>query len=343
MMMNRKERLDVMTALGMELKQNDGIMSEAMSQAYFANNWFTSDNVIRAINSIADQYLNRQKLEEWSATYPCDDSKPAKKIGLVMAGNIPLVGFHDLLSVFIAGHQALIKLSSKDEILMKFVLDKLMQLDPRTGSYFVLTDRIQAPDGVIATGSNNSARYFDYYFGKYPHIIRRNRNSVAMIDGSETMDDLKALGHDLFDFFGLGCRNVSKLFVPMDYDFGMFWNALETFSGLKDHNKYMNNYDYNYAVYLLNHEKFFTNGFLILKEDASLMSRIACVHYEYYEDPDSLRRQLSEHREQIQCFVSRSGVFSGLDNEVRLGQTQQPGLFDFADGVDTMEFLTRLA
>lgn len=340
-MMNKSERLELLSALGSELSNwQEEFGSEAL-QAYHANNWFTKDNVRLALKAICDRFLERSQLFFWADSYPVTQVKP-KKIGLIMAGNLPLVGFQDMLAVFVAGHQALIKLSSKDEVLMKFILDKMNQLDPRTKEHFFLVDRIQSPDAVIATGSNNSGRYFEYYFGKYPHIIRKNRNSLGIISGNETRVELEALCHDFLDFFGLGCRNVSKIYIPEKYDFKLLWDSLDSFAELRNHHKYMNNYDYNYAVYLLNNETFFTNGFLILKEDTSLLSRIACVHYEYYTDLNVVISEIEAAKDQVQCVASGTGKLTGMKNEVKFGLTQQPGLFDYADGVDTMEFLIHL-
>lgn len=339
--MNKEERLAVLVSLGEVLGYEDPGLNVAMEQAYQANHWFTPGNIKNAITAIRSEYLDQQKLSAWADTYACEPPGP-QKIGLIMAGNIPLVGIHDLLAVFVAGHQALIKLSSRDEVLMKFILDKLGMIEPRTKEYFALTERIQRPDAIIATGSNNSARYFEYYFGKYPHIIRKNRNSIGILTGKETNEQLEALCHDLLDFFGLGCRNISKLYVPESYDFEKLWKAMEIFAENRNHHKYMNNYDYNYAVYLLNKEKFFTNGFFILKEDTSLMSRIACANYEYYADLEPVVAKAIALQDQIQCMASQDGDLTGMINELQFGKTQQPGLFDYADGVDTMQFLTEL-
>lgn len=341
-MMNKSERLELLSVLGNELQiRNEELQSIAL-KAYHANNWFTVDNVGLALKAICERFLDRSQLFAWADSYPDTEVLP-KKIGLIMAGNLPMVGFQDMLAVFVAGHQAVIKLSSKDEVLMKFILEKMNQLDPRTKEYFFLEERIQSPEAVIATGSNNSGRYFEYYFGKYPHIIRKNRNSLGILTGAETEGQLEALCHDFLDFFGLGCRNVSKIYIPQKYDFKLLWERLESFAELKNHHKYMNNYDYNYAVYLLNNETFFTNGFLILKEDPSLLSRIACVHYEYYTDLNSVISEIEAAQDQIQCVASANGKLTGMETEVEFGLTQQPGLFDFADGIDTMDFLTHLA
>jgi hypothetical protein len=288
--------------------------------------------------------LSLDKLESWAARYPDTASEhPLKTVGLIMAGNIPLVGFHDWLCVFTAGHRAKVKLSDKDKVLLPFLVKKMgdWAFESWEHTEFVAEGApIGGMDAVIATGSNNTARYFEQYFGKYPHIIRRNRNSVAVLDGSETHDDLLALGKDVFTYFGLGCRNVSKLYVPQGYDFEPLLEALHTFNDLVLHNKYKNNFDYNFTLYILNNTPHLSNGCVLLVEHPALTTRIATLHYEYYRDAEHLSDLLSPQLENIQCIVSKMS----LNNIAALpfGATQKPGLSDYADGVDTMAFLTAL-
>ncbi|MEO0876285.1 MAG: acyl-CoA reductase, partial [Bacteroidota bacterium] len=246
-----------------------------------------------------------------------------------------------ILCVFASGHQAVVKLSDKDPYLLPAVLRALRQVAPESEAYFSLVDKLKDFDAVIATGSNNTARYFESYFGKYPHVIRRNRNGVAVLTGRETADQLLALGHDVFDYFGLGCRNVAKLYVPEGYDFKPLLEALHEYRQIVNHTKYKNNFDYNYALYILNKVEYLANGCIILTENTSLQSPIACLHYEHYSSEEVLAGQLSEIQEQIQLVVGPK-----LSEEIPTfpyGAAQQPGLFDYADGVDTMDFLLQLS
>jgi len=255
-----------------------------------------------------------------------------------MAGNIPLVGFHDFLSVLISGNSVLVKLASNDKHFLPLIAKYLEYVEPSFNSKITFTEeKLTNFDAAIATGSNNTARYFDYYFGKYPNIIRKNRNSVAVITGNETENELKGLGEDIFRYFGLGCRSVSKLFVPKNYDFDNLFKAIYEYHDIINYAKYQNNYDYNKAVYLMSEFKLLENGFLMLKEDQSYASPIASLFYEYYDDLNQLTEKLDTDTEQIQCVVSNS-----IENAIPFGKTQQPSLTDYADGVDTLAFLAQL-
>jgi len=299
------------------------------------NGWFTEDNILYAFESWS-KLLNHKNLNNWTSTYNFNVN--AKKIAIVMAGNIPLVGFHDFLSVLISGHSVLVKQSSNDKHILPLVAKYLEQIEPAFNNKITFTEgQLTGFDAAIATGSNNTARYFDYYFGKYPNIIRKNRNSIAVITGNETEDELKGLGVDVFRYFGLGCRSVSKLFVPKNYDFDNLFRAIYGYHDIINYPKYQNNYDYNKAVYLMSEFKLLENGFLMLKEDSSYASPIASLFYEYYDDLEQLQEKIDNDTEQIQCVVSNS-----LENSVSFGQTQQPSLTDYADGVDTLEFLSTL-
>ncbi len=255
-----------------------------------------------------------------------------------MAGNIPLVGFHDFLSVLIAGHSVVVKQSSNDKHFLPLITKYLEHVEPSfKGAIAFTEEKLTDFDAAIATGSNNTARYFDYYFGKYPNIIRKNRNSITVVTGNETEAELKGLGEDVFRYFGLGCRSVSKLFVLKGYDFDQLFKAIFEYSDIINYKKYQNNYDYNKAVYLMSEFDLLENGFLMLKEDKSYSSPIASLFYEYYDDVDSLQEKLRQDEDDIQCIVSNA-----LENAVPFGQTQQPSLTDYADGVDTLEFLSEL-
>jgi hypothetical protein len=308
-----------------------------VKRAYEFNGWFTRKNVLTAFCSWG-KILNIRNLNHWISKYNLSSVRP-KRIGVIMAGNIPLVGFHDFLSVLVSGHDILVKQSSSDAHFLPLIAKYLEYVEPQFKGRINFTDhKLDDFDAVIATGSNNTARYFDYYFGKYPSIIRRNRNSVAVLTNEETKEDLKNLGEDIFRYFGLGCRSVSKLFVPHGYDFDKFFNAIYDFREVLNYDKYINNYDYNKAVYLMSQFKLIENGFLMLKEDRAYASPIATLFFEYYEQPDDLINKIHADKDAIQCVVGKK------DNPamVGFGETQKPQLWDYADDVDTLAFLQKL-
>jgi hypothetical protein len=329
--------INTLSELGDQLLNPDQQLSEIIDDERQYNAWFTTDSVLKAVTAIG-KMLNKNYLETWLSRYPLKHNQSAKKVGLILAGNIPLVGFHDVLCVLVSGNYALIKASSQDARLIKFILQMLVSIDNSFKDQFDFVERLENFDAVIATGSNNSSRYFDYYFGKVPNTIRKNRNSVALLAGDETADQLFSLGLDIFDYYGLGCRNVSKLFVPKGYDFNFFFESLESYNTIINHHKYNNNYDYNKSIYLVNSDKHFDNGFLLLKEDERLASPLAVLFYQYYNDIASVVELLSEQSDKIQCVVSHLPL--QITNQVvDFGKSQQPALWDYADGVDTMEFL----
>lgn len=314
-----------------------GPMSLQVNRASESNGWFTKDNVLNAFINWS-HILNNNNLNKWTSSYSLNNIA-GRRIGVIMAGNIPLVGFHDFISVLIAGHEIIVKQSSSDCRFLPLIAKYLEYAEPGFKGRIHFTDeKLEHFDAVIATGSNNTARYFDYYFGKYPNIIRQNRNSAAILTGAETKEDLANLGEDIFRFFGLGCRSVSKLFVPGDYDFDPFFDAIYDYRSVLKYDKYINNYDYNKAVYLMSLYKLLENGFLMLKEDKNYASPIATVFYEYYDDMASLEKKLEADRHLIQCTVGNYGR-QGL---VPFGQTQKPQLWDYADDVDTLQFLEQL-
>jgi len=307
---------------------------EMMARAGRENPWFIPEFTELSVKNIAENYLDKSILEKWVAGYKLPEKNPhPKKVGVVMAGNIPLVGFHDFLCVFISGHKALIKPSSKDETLIKHLVKKMSEWDEEVNEWVQFADLLKKCDAYIATGSNNSAGYFEYYFKKYPHIIRRNRTSVAILAGTETKDELSKLADDVYQFFGLGCRNVTKLFVPPGYDFIPLIKAFEKYNHLADHAKYKNNYDYNLAIQIMNKKFYMSNASLLLVEETSPFSPISRLNYEYYNEKNKLISSLKTDKA-IQCIV-------GKDN-VAFGQAQSPSIIDYADGVDTLEFLTNL-
>ena len=305
------------------------------------NGWFTEENVRNAIVAIGES-LSEKKIEKWLEPYTVilNNSTEPKRAGVVMAGNVPAVGFHDFLCVLMSGNGFLGKLSSDDNKLMPAIADILTGIEPAFKDYIEFTgEKLQNFDAIIATGSNNTSRYFDYYFGKYPNIIRKNRNGVAVLTGKEAISELKKLGQDIFQYFGLGCRSVSKLFVPNGYDFDRFFDALSDYKDITRHHKYNNNYDYNKSIYLLNKIEHFDNGFLIIKEDTGYASPPSVLYFEYYDNLTELAGRLKTEREFIQCIVCKPEIFP---DTVTFGNAQKPELWDYADGVDTMAFLTGL-
>jgi len=336
--MKLKERIAVLAQLGQGLSQPDPERTALVKASYRYNQWFTEENYNAAIQAIADRMLQQSLLEKWVAPYPISDTMTPQTVGMVLAGNIPLVGFHDVLSTFICGHIAQIKLSDKDKLVLPYLVDQLAKYDERIKPYFKFVDRLADFDRVIATGSNNTARYFDLYFGKYPNIIRKNRNAVAVLRGDESKEALHALGRDIFTYFGLGCRNVSKLYVPKNYEFEPLLEQLHEYRKIIELNKYKNNFDYNFTLLILNSKKYFSNGCILLTESELIQSRIASLHFEYYEDENDLQQKLKPHRDEIQCVVSDQPVDHW--KHIPLGGAQTPGLDDYADGVDTLAFLT---
>jgi len=334
------DRISLLDQLGNHLLGEDELLRAVMQRSYHHNQWFTMNNQERAIRSIAEEYLNGDKLKAWIKPYAIGEPDTIKTIGLVMAGNIPLVGFHDWLSVFVVGHRVQVKLSEKDQFLFPYLIKVLTSFDARVEQYVDFVPKLKDFDAVIATGSNNSSRYFSAYFSKYPHIIRKNRNAVAVLDGTETKAELERLGEDVFQFFGLGCRNVAKLYVPRGYDFEPLLEALHEFRDLVLHNKYKNNFDYNYAIYVMNKTEYMANGCVVLSENDAIASHIAGLYYEYYDDRDTLVKDLQHRSEAIQCVVGHESV-AQLPT-FPFGQAQRPALDDYADGIDTLDFLRKL-
>jgi hypothetical protein len=322
--------------LNNNLFYNDLAALITLSQSH--NRWFTEEQVLFALQSWA-KALTPENLDNWIAPYNIPDNVQPKTVGLILAGNIPLVGFHDFLSVLITGNRALVKTSSNDQHLLPFMAKYLIAAEPAMADHITFTEgKLEGFDAVIATGSNNTARYFEYYFKDKAAIIRKNRNSTAVLTGNESKEELIALGEDIFRYFGLGCRNVSKLYVPKEYDFTPFFEAMYEYKDIIHYEKYANNYDYNKAVFLMSNFKLLDNGFLTIKEDSSYASPISSIFYEYYNTLDEVKQRLQEEHEQIQCVVS-NGVVEG---SVVFGQTQLPELWDYADNVDTIKFLLNI-
>ncbi|MCX6325306.1 MAG: acyl-CoA reductase [Bacteroidia bacterium] len=309
-------------------------LNNLIDNQYKLNPWFTPGNVRTAVKAIADE-LTVENLIKWTSVYPeLKEHLNPVRVGVIMAGNLPLVGFHDFLSVLISGNNLIAKTSSKDSELLIHVSNILCEINPGFKNRIEFTDKtIKGFDVVIATGSNNSSRYFEYYFGKYPNIIRKNRNSIAILEGDESEADIEALGSDIFSYFGLGCRNVSKIYLPDGYDFSVLDKCWKSFSGCINHQKYANNYDFNKAVYLVNKETFYDTGYLLLKQETGLSSPVSVLNYEYYDSQTALKQQTKLLKEKIQCVVGK--------NTIPFGKAQSPHLWDYADGIDTIGFLLK--
>ncbi|WP_212003095.1 acyl-CoA reductase [Chitinophaga sp. HK235] len=332
--MNIAEKEAALVRLGQYLAGNSPELEAVKERAYLANGWFTPAFINQSIRNICQYYLDPEALQRWLGQYPAAAlEREPQKVGIVVAGNIPLVGFHDWLCGFVSGHHVKMKLSSKDEVLMRHILEKMAEWYPEQAQQTEIMDMLKNCDAYIATGSNNSARYFNYYFSKYPHIIRHNRTSAAILTGRESAAELEALADDIMLYFGLGCRNVTKVMVPEAYDFEPLLNALRKYDYLADHHKYKNNYDYNLALFLLNSSHYLTNGSILLHEAASLFSPLSVLHYGYYKDIQQLKADMATEPD-LQCLVGQQFT--------PFGQAQQPSLSDYADGVDTLAFLLEL-
>ncbi len=336
---SKEKRITAVNKLGDFLLNPNEALQNLIQSARNKNAWFTDDEVNKAIKANA-QMLNANDINKWLSVYQLKEEQ-AKKIGLILAGNLPMVGFHDIIAVLLSGNIALIKLSSQDDNLIPFILDNLIQIEPLFKQQIQFVERLENFDAVIATGSNNSSRYFDYYFSKVPNIIRKNRNSIALITGNETRDELSLLGKDIFDYYGLGCRNVAKLLVPKDYDFIPFFESIEHFNPILNHHKYQNNYDYNKSIYLINKNKHFDNGFLLVTESEQLTSPLSAVFYQEYETIEEAVNYIKTQKENMQVVVTNAQLDLPTA-KVNFGDSQNPKLWDYADGVDTMQFLTAL-
>ena len=343
-----EKRIEAFVKLGLFLKKQldvdyacNAALMDLCQKAEAKNTWFTPENITKAVNGISF-LLQKTDIEKWIQSYPfLNQQRASKRIAVVMAGNIPIVGFHDALTVLISGNILIAKLSSKDDVLLPWILKQLCIIEPEFGPYIQYESNIiKEFDAVIATGSNNSARYFDFYFKKYPSIIRKSRVSIAVLTGDESSDDYEKLADDIFSYFGLGCRNVSKLFIPENIDMVKVISHFDTYSKVCSHNKYLNNYDYNKSIYLLNQDNHFDNGYALFKEDVNLFSPIAVVYYEKYKEIRNLDEWLERNRANIQCIVTNSKLLKS--KTINFGESQMPCVCDYADDVDTMSFLETL-
>ncbi|WP_421871453.1 acyl-CoA reductase [Marinoscillum sp.] len=332
--MTLNERIDAFAALGEKItKLSSDKLEEYAYRAQSQNQWFTEDNVKRAFEGIAFM-LQSEKLKSWTKNYTSLEAEVPKIVGVIMAGNIPLVGFHDLLCVLLSGHFAAIKTSSQDTYLVQLLVDWLLEIEPRFKKNLEARERLTNIDALIATGSDNTARYFEYYFKDHPKIIRKNRTSIAILDGTETPEELHELGKDIFWYFGLGCRNVSKVLVPSGYDPSTFFEAIEDYKAVGDHYKYRNNYDYHKSILLVNGTKHLDNGFLLWLPTENLVSPISILHAEEYNSTEELNSIIESYGDKLQCIMGK--------NKIPFGSGQLPEPWDYADNVDTLEFLEKL-
>ncbi len=334
-MITPEKRINAFAQLGQKIKSlTEEELTHLADNARNENSWFVPENTRLALRGIS-KFLDRDILEKWVTRYSFN-SITSKKIGVAMAGNIPLVGFHDLMCVLLAGHILVAKTSSLDSVLMNFIKDSLIEIEPDFKDNLFFEERLKNIDALIATGSDNTSRYFEYYFRNIPHIIRKNRASCAVILGEETAEEFRFLGKDIFNYFGLGCRNVSKIYVPEDFDFIPLLDNLASYQPIIHHHKYVNNYDYQKSILLVNHTHFYDNGFLLLTENIKLVSPISVVYYESYRDQDDLTSKLGTQQEKIQCIVSAKGWYK---KSIPFGEAQFPEVNDYADGIDSMSFL----
>ncbi len=331
--MNLADRLSSFSKLGDKIRSlSDADIQGLASPAKVQNAWFDTRSVAQAFSGVASM-LEKEKLEKWTNDYDLNPEVP-KIVGIIMAGNIPLVGFHDLMSVLLSGHLAAIKMSSQDSFLITRVIEWIVELEPRFKRNVDIRQRLEEVDAVICTGSDNTARYFEYYFGKYPNVIRKNRTSVAILDGTESNDELAELANDIFSYYGLGCRNVSKIFTPKGYDLTKLFPHFEGHKDIIHHNKYCNNYEYHKAIFLVNRDAHLDTGFLLIRSVDDLVSPISVLYHQEYESRASLNEWIETQKEKIQCIVSKQ--------DIPFGQAQSPEPWDYADGVDTLQFLANL-
>jgi len=338
-MVSHQQVAAAFVAMGQHLQQLPEHELERLCEgACTRNSWFIAAHVRKALEGIAHM-LRPEALQQWLVAYDLPVKQP-KTIGVIMAGNIPLAGFHDFLCVLLSGHKLAAKMSSQDNFLLPQLADMLFEIVPELQEHVQWVEQLKAVDAIIATGSDNTSRYFKYYFSKYPHIIRSNRVSVAVLDGSETLEELAGLAHDTMLYFGLGCRSIAKIFVPEGYDFVPFLQQTEKLSALVDNHKYRNNYDYQKSIFLVNRVPHLDSGFLLLTENEGVVSPMSVVYYQYYRKREEIIQLLEAHADKLQCVASHDKCL--FSRTVNFGQAQMPGIADYADGIDTMSFLLRV-
>jgi len=353
--MTLEERIQILIHLGKRLLEEDDYYMAVAKRCAYENPWFTVENIQLATRSIANAYLSEPHLRKWMDHYKLGAIPLPKNVALVLSGQTPLEGFHDVLCVFVMGHYSQIKLADSDKYLLPYLVKLMKEKDEASrredrdmfAKYFEFVERLKDFDAVIAANSNKkSDRYFKTYFGKYPHIIRQQKNGVAILEGKETSEDLKALAKDVFQYFGLSNRSVAKLYVPKDYDFQLLLEVFHQHNKLVLNSKYKNNFDYNTALLMMNSVPYLSNGAIVLKEDTAFQSRIATLHYEFYTDKKVLVNTLLESEDAIACVVSIQDLPKGLEEKeivtIPFGTAHELDLMNYGDGVDTMDFLLTL-
>ena len=311
---------------------------KAINESILHNSFFSKKNILKSLLSWSN-VLTKKSIDNFLSNYLIKIKKREKKVAIIMAGNIPLVGFHDFFCVILSGNFAIIKLSSKDSHLFKFILRFLVKENPDFSTKFdVVENKLQIFDAVIATGNNISANQFELYFKKYPKIIRRNRHSIAILNGNETKNEIELLANDIFYYYGLGCRNISKIFIPNNYNLDILFKSFVLWNEVINKNSYANNYNYYRAIYLLNKEVFFDNGFVLLKESEKIGSPVGTIYFEYYKSDNQIKEMIKKNNQKIQCIVSNNNY----PKTIKFGETQMPNLNDFADDIDTFNFLLKL-
>ena len=334
-------KINILNELGdyiSKILKNDPplILDNLINSSLNNNRWFDEKSIIYSLKAWS-KILKKDLIKKWTYKYEINSFKNKKTIALILPGNIPLVGFHDILCLWILGYNGVIKLSSKDNVLIPF-LSNYLEEKSNIKSFIYKDSIIKNFDAVIATGSNNTSIYFEYYFSKYPNIIRKNRTSIAVLDGNETEIDLKNLAKDILLYYGLGCRNVSKIYIPKEFDLNKIFKGMESFSYIIKNSKYANNYDYNKSILLINQDEFLDNGFFILKESSKIAAPISCAFYEYYNNKKDLDNKIIEIKANLQCIVGESRIIKGIP----FGSSQNPSLEDYADNIDTIKFLMNI-
>lgn len=335
--MEIEQRIKALNACGQSIKSDldSGRLEDLFLRAEQQNPWYIPEFSRYALEAVCEQFLSSEKINSWLKPYE-HKSTEKQTVGLILAGNLPLVGLHDLICVFISGHKAMLKLSSKDSVLMNYLIETLEEVAPESRDYMAVVDKLAGFDAVIATGSNNTNRYFEYYFRDYPSLLRSSRSSIAVLNGDEKASDLNALTDDIFRYFGLGCRSVSKLYVPNGYEFNSLLESFSNYDFLSQHSKYFNNYEYYKSVFLINGDSHFDTGFAILRKHDALASPVGVVNFEFYDEIEKLDSEIEQIKDEVQIVVGKR------NNEIPFGESQNTGLEDYADGIDTLSFLLDL-
>ncbi len=319
--------IDIFAELGQRLRNfgHDEHSQRVLMDAIAQNEWFTEKEVHRAIDAICEEFLDREKLIAWLKEYP--QTTPQRNVAIIMAGNIPLVGFFDLMCVLVCGHRAYIKPSSKDRVLTGYITELLRDIHPTIPIHNY--DESLTYDAIIATGGAQAEEYFQRRYSSIPALIRGSRHSAAVLTGEESEQELLGLQEDIFTYSGLGCRNVSLIFLPRGKQLKLRTPKMNPM--------YHGNYLHCKAMRQMMGHKFLDTGECILVEECNFSQNISQINYCYYNDIEEVRYWLAQHDNKLQCIVSREPLHPRV---VDFGRAQYPTLTDYADGVDVMKFLT---